>query len=350
MLPDTWAMDEPALRALLAGFDPKALAAYVGAPLASARKATVRDGVAVIEVTGPLFRKPNFFSEVLGTSSYATIRLDLQAALDDPAVSAIMLNIHSPGGEVAGTTELANAIRDARGTKPIVAYAGDLAASAAYWIASAADRIVIGPGAALGSIGVRAGFTDSSGRDAAKGVKSVEFVSSQSPYKRVDHDSKDGKARIQARIDALADVFVDTVAANRGLSREKVISDFGKGDVLIGKAAIAAGMADEFGSYESVLASLSGKAPSRPAKAQDILPRTSAPPIVVRPPVPAHIAAERARGLAIAQMSAGHEAAAAEAIQNGMSVEAFAESLRQEEAAQFMLRAAGFAAPLKMAS
>ena len=344
MLPDTWAMEEPALRALLASFDPKALAAYVGAPLATARKATVRDGVALIEVTGPLFRKPNFLSEILGASSYEILRRDLQAALDDPAVSAIMLNIHSPGGEVSGTAELANAIRDARGTKPIVAYAGDLAASAAYWIASAADRIVIGQGAALGSIGVRAGFTDASGRDAAKGVKSVEFVSSQSPYKRADLDSKDGKARIQARIDALADVFVDTVAANRGVTRDKVIFDFGKGDVLIGKAAIAAGLADQFGSYESVLASLSGKALSRPVTARETPPRALAPPIAVRPPVPAHIAAERARGLAIAQMSAGHEAAAAEAMRNGMTVEAFAESLRQEEVAQFMLRAAGFAA------
>lgn len=74
-------------------------------------------------------------------------------------------------------------MRAARGTKPIVAYAGDLAASAAYWLASEADRIVIGTGAALGSIGVRASIPDTSERDAKTGVRRHEFVSSQSPYK-----------------------------------------------------------------------------------------------------------------------------------------------------------------------
>ncbi|QFU18095.1 S49 family peptidase [Microvirga thermotolerans] len=253
----------------------EALEAYRAKALEKADRATTRDGVAILNVEGPLFKKANLMTELCGATSYETLRRDLQASLDDSRVRAILLNIDSPGGEARGVGELATAVRAARGVKPIVAYAGDLAASAAYWIASAADRIVIGEGAALGSIGVRAAFSDTSERDAARGVKTIEFVSSQSPYKSADLNSKDGRARIQARVDALADVFVNAVAENRDASRAYVLERFGKGDVLIGKAAIDAGMADEFGTFEKVLSELAG---GKTKRAPHSSPRASLPP------------------------------------------------------------------------
>lgn len=258
----SWAMEQWAIDNLLAiaarehEVTPQALEAYRAKALERAERATVRDGVAILNVEGPLFKKANLMTELCGATSYETLRRDLQAAVDDNRVRAILLNVDSPGGEARGVGELATAIQAVRGVKPIVAYAGDLAASAGYWIASAADKIVIGPGAALGSIGVRAAFSDTSERDAARGVKTVEFVSSQSPYKAADMNSKDGRARIQARVDALADVFVNTVATNRDASRAYVLEYFGRGDVLIGQAAIDVGMADEFGTFESTLSGL----------------------------------------------------------------------------------------------
>lgn len=258
-----WAMEEAPLRGLLEiaarehEVTPEALEAYRAKSLEAAERATFRDGVAILDVRGPLFKRANLFTAMSGATSYDMLRRDLQAALDNPDVRGILLNVDSPGGEASGTGELATAILQARGKKRIVAYAGDLAASAGYWLASAADRIIVGEGAALGSIGVRAAYADTTARDAARGIKTVEFVSSQSPFKRADLKSGDGRARIQSRVDALAQVFVEAVAKNRGVSVAKVLDSFGKGDVLLGKAAIAAGMADDVGTFESVLATLS---------------------------------------------------------------------------------------------
>lgn len=257
-----WAIEESALQKVLEiaarenAVTPEALEAYRAKTLEKADRAKVRDGVAILDVAGPLFKGANLMTEMSGATSYQLLRRDLQTALDDGNVKSILLNIDSPGGEARGVGELATAIFEARGKKPIVAYASDLAASAAYWIASAADRIMIGKGAALGSIGVRAAYQDASAAQAARGVKTIEFVSSQSPYKATDLNSKDGRARVQSRVDALASVFIEAVAMHRGVSVARVQDGFGRGDVLIGQAAIDAGMADGLGTFESVLAGL----------------------------------------------------------------------------------------------
>lgn len=260
-----WAMEESALARVLEiaarehTVTPEALSAYRAEAMKNAERATVRDGVAILNVEGPLFKKANLMTEFCGATSYESLMRDFHAALDDGKVRAILLNVDSPGGEARGVGEFASAVRAARGRKPIVAYAGDLAASAAYWIASAADRIVTGPGAALGSIGVRATFPDTRERDARSGVRSHTFVSSQSPFKVSDPATKDGAERIKSRVDALAQVFVDAVADNRGVTVAQVLDGFGKGDVLIGAEAVAAGMADSLGTFESTLAALASE-------------------------------------------------------------------------------------------
>lgn len=309
-----WAMDEAALRGLLEiaarehDVTPQALEAYRAKSLAGAERAKERGGVAILSVAGPLFKRANLMTEMCGATSYETLMLDFRAALDNGDVHSILLNVDSPGGEAAGVAEFAGAIRAAKGQKPIVAYAGDQAASAAYWIASAADRIVIGASAGLGSIGVRAAFADTSERDAARGVKTVEFVSSQSPYKKADLATDEGRGRIQARVDALAQVFVEAVAENRGVSVAQVLDGFGKGDVLIGKAAVSAGMADEIGTFESTLAGLSAREP-RFAIGGHTFGATGAPSQETMTMTPEQIAAQEAEAAA-AQAAA--EAAAAE--------------------------------------
>jgi signal peptide peptidase SppA len=261
-LSSEWAIEESALDLILKiaarehDVSPQALEAYRAKAMERAERAAIRDGVAILNVEGPLFKKANLMVEFSGATSYAILRRDLQAATDDARVKAILLNVDSPGGEVRGVAELANAIKAARGIKPIVAYVGDIGASAAYWLASAADKIVLGASAAVGSIGVIASIEDSRKLKEARGVRTHEFVSSQSPFKTADPDTVDGRDRIQARVNALADIFVDAIAANRDASRAYVLANFGKGDVLIGQAAIEAGMADEVGSFETTLAGL----------------------------------------------------------------------------------------------
>lgn len=263
-----WAMDEGALRQIMEiaaredQITPQMLEAYRGQELERADRATRRGNVAVIDVAGPLFKRANLMTTFCGATAYETVRRDLQAAMDNGSIRAILLNIHSPGGEAAGVAELATAINEVRGKKPIVSYAGDQAASAAFWLGVASDEFFIGPTAALGSMGVVAGYRDTSAHDAARGIKTIEFVSSQSPYKRVDINTQEGRDRVQARVDAMASVFVETVAKYRGVSVEHALERFGQGDVLIGQAAVEAGMADGVATFEQVLASLArGESP-----------------------------------------------------------------------------------------
>jgi ClpP class serine protease len=186
------------------------------------------------------------------------LRNDLQAALDDPTVSAIILNIDSPGGEASGANELAQAVYEARGSKPIVAYVGGTGASAAYWIASAArprrrrsDRV-------LGSIGVQAGGRRVRSRRPAR--RRYRFISSQSPNKNAGssarkrpraHSSDDRRDRSSLCRDG---------RKNRGVAIETVLNEFGKGGIFVGQSAIDAGLADSIGTFETVLAELSAAA------------------------------------------------------------------------------------------
>jgi len=261
---EPWAITSSALTTILdiaarQNAPPEAVAAKLGRELQNSYRLEMRDGIAVLPVVGPLFRYANLFTQVSGASSYELLAKDFTQAVENHDVKAIVLNIDSPGGEVNGCAEFADMIHEARGVKPIVAYASGDAASGAYWIAAAADEIVVSKTSALGSIGVVGVYRGNKGEDA------VEVVSSQSPYKRLDPDTDDGRARLQKRIDAMADVFVDAVAKYRGVASSHVQNHYGSGDVFIGDAAVKQGLADRIGSFEKLLFELSGNPVSEPS-------------------------------------------------------------------------------------
>lgn len=259
-----WVIQQESLETILAIADrygnPEAVQAKLGRPLDNTRTVSMRDGVAVIPITGPIFRYANLFTEISGATSTSVLATDIQTALDNPYVRGIVLDIDSPGGEATGINELANLIRAGRSVKPIKAYAGGLMASAAYWLGSAADEVIVDETAMLGSIGVVMSYLDTTERDAKAGVRRVEIVSSASPDKRLDPATEDGRNKVQSVVDGLADLFVSAVAGNRNTTTEKVLSDFGRGGVHIGRAAVQAGMADRIGSLETVIAELAGSA------------------------------------------------------------------------------------------
>lgn len=261
---EPWAITSSALTTILdiaarQNAPPEAVAAKLGRELQNSYRLEMRDGIAVLPVVGPLFRYANLFTQVSGASSYELLAKDFTQAVENPDVKAIVLNIDSPGGEVNGCAEFADMIHEARGVKPIIAYASGDAASGAYWIAAAADEIVVSKTSALGSIGVVGVYRGNKGEDA------VEVVSSQSPYKRLDPDTDDGRARLQKRIDAMAGVFVDAVAKYRGVASSHVQNHYGSGDVFIGDAAVKQGLADRIGSFEKLLFELSGNPVSEPS-------------------------------------------------------------------------------------
>jgi ClpP class serine protease len=215
-----------------------------------------RGRTAILPITGPIIRRGNLLSSLSGgpMTSVEMLAKDFTRAVEDDAFDAILLDVDSPGGEASGISELAGIISQARDTKPITAYVGDLAASAAYWLASAASEVVVHRMAALGSIGVVMAVPDPS----ASPKDHVEFVSSVSPNKRPDPTSKEGKSELQTLVDALADIFVEDVAAQRGVSVEAVTGDFGRGGLRVGADAVEHGMADRLGTFEEVVADLNG--------------------------------------------------------------------------------------------
>ena len=263
-----WLMDEEhlqqVLRVALREGDVEAVARQLGRPLRNAERAWSRDGVAVLPLVGPMFRRANLLTEVSGATSTELLARDFNAALVDPEVAAIVLDVDSPGGEANGVNEVAGMIHQARAQKPIHAYVSYLGASGAYWIASAADRIVVDATALLGSVGVVSMVVDTSRQDQERGI--VRIVSTQSPRKLAEPSTEEGRAEIQQRADALADVFVDAVARNRGVAREQVLEQFGRGGIVVGRNAVEAGMADSLGSLESVIADLKPRRTPPPAR------------------------------------------------------------------------------------
>ena len=243
----------------------RALAARDGAPLDNARSVTVRDGVAIVPVTGPIVRHASLFDNISGACSTEMLARDFTTALEDPAVRAILLDVDSPGGEANGIAELStDVIAAARGRKPIVAYAGGMCASAAYWIGTAADEVVVHESAWLGSIGAVIAYVDDSEAKRKIGVRTLKFISSIAPLKQADPASEAGAQSIQSRVNQIGLLFAGAVARNRGVTLDKVLSDFGRGDVLMGPAAVAAGMADRLGNFEDTLAALANRVRPRP--------------------------------------------------------------------------------------
>lgn len=241
--------------------DLKGVEAALGKPLNNvAQGYEVRDGVAVLPICGVISKRMNLMSQISGGTSSELAARDFKTALADPAVNAIILQIDSPGGTVDGTENLANLIRAGKSTKPVVALADGMMASAAYWIGSAADAIYMTDSVTqVGSIGVVATHTDISAAEAARGVKTTEITAGK--FKRAASQygalTETGKQTIQDQVDYLYSVFVQTVADNRGVSVDAVLENMADGRVFIGQQAIDAGLVDGVSTLDALIAKLS---------------------------------------------------------------------------------------------
>ncbi len=252
-----WAMEREWLEVVLQvaarqPLDPETVARLEGQPLRSARRAQVRDGVAVIPVHRPIFRRANLFTDLSGATSIELLARDLNLAVQDAGVKAVLLDFDTPGGEANGVGELARMIAELKTRKPIHGYVGGQACSGGYWLAAACDSVTVDPTAILGSIGVVAVYRRGAGKD------QVEILSDQSPNKRPDPETDQGRLQIVETLNAIAAVFIGDVARYRGLDPQEVVERFGAGGVRVGQAAVDCGMADRLGSFEGLLAQLAG--------------------------------------------------------------------------------------------
>lgn len=215
-------------------------------------------GIAIIPISGTLVQKSGTLRPYSGMTGYDGVRQAFLTAIYDPAVKAIALDVCSPGGEVAGCFDLVDTIHGARGEKPITAILTESAYSAAYAIASAADRIVVPRTGGTGSIGVICMHVDMSEALSKAGLK-VTFITSDGADRKTDGYpeialSDDAFTAIKADIDTMGTLFCETVARNRGVSTETVRGL--KAGTKLGADGVTAGLADAVMAPDAAFAAL----------------------------------------------------------------------------------------------
>jgi ClpP class serine protease len=215
-------------------------------------------GIAVVPIVGPLVTRGDWLTSLLGANDYGEIASAIEAALADPAARAVLLEIDSPGGEVGGLFDLVDRLVSLReaAQKPLWAVASESALSAAFAIASVADRLYVTRTAEVGSIGVVAIHVDESVADVMAGLKWTLVHAGDRKIDGNAHEplSDTAFSAIQADVDALHADLVTLVARNRNISPDAVRAT--EAAIYRGQRGIDAGLADKLGTADLALADL----------------------------------------------------------------------------------------------
>jgi signal peptide peptidase SppA len=209
----------------------------------------ISDGVAIIPIIGTLVQRSDWMSAMSGMVGYGQIERMFMASLDDPEAREIVLEIDSPGGEVAGAFDFADRLYESRGKKPVTAVATEFAASAAYLIASAATEIALPRTGYVGSVGVVGTHVDYSKALEKRGI-AVTFI--YAGEKKVDGNPYQPlpdyvKAEWQDEIERVYRLFVETVARNRGMTQEEVRDT--QAAMFMGHKAVEVGLATRVNTF-----------------------------------------------------------------------------------------------------
>lgn len=219
---------------------------------------SVDNGIATIEVKGTLVNTNAWYNRYFGMVSYDEIRSAFIKAAEDESVQKIVLYGSSGGGAVSGVEDTAKLIRLINDKiKPVVGYA-ETAASAMYWLMSAAGEIYAGRTSLVGSIGVIAVHKEYSEYFKAEGV-GVTVIRAGKEKALANSNEKlteKGKAQVQQLVDATYTVFVEHVAAMRGKSYDYADANMADGKEFIGQAAADVGLVDGILSYSDLLTKL----------------------------------------------------------------------------------------------
>lgn len=301
------------------GIEGPELSRFEGSPVvideagrAQKRPYMVSNGVAIITITGSLVNRGAWVGAYSGITSYEGIQHQLKTARDAGEVKAVLLDLHSPGGEAVGTFETAALVREVAAKKPVTAVVNGMACSAAYAIASGATSIVTTSSGVSGSIGVISLHVDASRQLENDGLKPTLIIAGS--HKADGHPfgplPDAVRADFQARIDGIYQAFLECVAVGRG---ERLSADMAKATearIYIGKAAVAAGLADAEGTFESVLADLTRAAgrTSLPVKGKRMAENNEGAPAAEAPAGITKADLDAAVAKATADVSAGFEA------------------------------------------
>jgi len=221
----------------------------------------IEKGIAVIDIHGPLIKRARgFFARLFGIVGMVQIGETFQSAMLDPDIKGVFLDVDSPGGSVSGTSDLADIIFEARGTKPILTFADDQMTSAAQWIGGSADFVAVAnESTRLGSVGVVGVHFDFVDRAKELGIRPTVF--SAGKFKAIgnqfEHLSGDDKKYIQSQFSYLHSLFIDAVARNTGIPKSKLNSDLKEARVFMGSQGIKVGLAHKIMNRSQAMALLS---------------------------------------------------------------------------------------------
>lgn len=221
--------------------------------------------IAVLPLQGTISHRMGLMSQISGGTSTEQFTQWLRAALSDPQVKSIVMDIDSPGGTVTGVQELADEIYQARQQKPVIAVANGMAASAAYYLGSQASELAVSPSGEVGSIGVFAAHEDISQALEGAGVKTTfisagKYKTEGNPYEPLSGEARDA---MQAKVNAYYQQFVNAVARGRNISAAQVESDFGQGRMVMAGPAKRAGMVDRVATLDQTLKRLGARSKAK---------------------------------------------------------------------------------------
>lgn len=226
--------------------------------LVSLKPYRVADGVAIVTILGSLVNRGAWVGARSGLTSYEGIQHQLSSARSDTDVRSVILDLNTPGGEVAGAMETAAAVRALAAEKRVVALVNGQAASAGYAIASGANEIVTTEAGVTGSIGVLHMHADISESLAEEGVK---VTLTHAGAHKVDANpfeplSDSVRADLQAQVNGIYDLFVEAVAMGRGGRLSAAAARATEARLFVGAAAVPAGLADRVGTFDSIFSEL----------------------------------------------------------------------------------------------
>lgn len=203
-----------------------------------------------VYIYGPLVSDPDPYLILYSfwSTTYQSIQNDIDELASNNEVEKFVFHFNSPGGMVEGVDDTWKAIMSLRDKYEVIAInEGDMA-SGAYWLASAANKIIATSETnEQGSIGVISSYTDWTKYDEELGIKEKIFTSKNAKYKHVSQDGFDDK--LQKTLDDLEEIFVSRISAGRGLTKEHIYANFGEGSMLLAKDAQAVGMIDEIRNF-----------------------------------------------------------------------------------------------------
>ena len=243
---------------------------------------TVQGNVGIVDIRGSLVNGNAGWMSYFGVTGYGDIRDAMVAALQSPDVHSILLNIDSGGGAVAGVHETAQLISRVDKIKPVFSYNGGTEASAALWLGSSARTSYVAETALTGSLGIIMVHAERSKQMEQDGVKVTVIRAGKEKALANSYEplSKEAKAGLEEKAQALYDVFLGHVAEQRGMTDTAADTKFGQGKEFVGKQAVDAGLVDAVGTLEDAYTKASAAGSKIAAKSQTKVTGNTRPALV----------------------------------------------------------------------